>query len=408
MKRSTTSETWLILILSTLYSSIAFTYTAQSDFSYPIWNFLTSSTDRFSDFYSNLVSDSSLWFPSRRGFTLFPGSVILYKLLSSSHLSELGALVIFNVLTYLLLATSVLLVFRSFGVRLLIFLSYPIFFSFWRANNETLLLALFLIAFLGLQKDTSRNDIFSGAALGLQAAIEGNPFLLVALYPSSAKRFRRFTFAFFAGVASCVATFWYLSRTNLFEYLWSLQNYIRRDAGLDHVNMHNHSLVAGVSGWMQLVTGEFPNLNTSLGNLVFLLVIPLVAISWLIRIAHTEIQIFDRLICAVCLALLLPIHSFTYRQIWLLVPLGLLLERDTQGRRTFVEWLQIGLMAILILPKTFVWIKSPTDQLGHYESTLIDPVLCLVLLVLTARKYFLRSSLNFRGSKQRSCTPGKT
>lgn len=395
MKRSTRLDSWLILILSTLYSSIAFTYTAQSGFSYPIWNFLTSPTDRFSDFYSNLVSDSSLWFPSRRGFTLFPGSVILYKLLTVSDLSEFQAFVVFNVLTYLLLVTSVLLVFRSLGVRLLIFLSYPIFFSFWRANNETLLLALFLIALRGLQAKTRRNDVFSGATQGLQTAIEGNPYLLVALYPGNASRFRRFALAFLVGVASCTTTFWYLSKTNLFEYLWSLQNFISRDTDLNFIHMHNHSLVAGVSAWTHLVTGEFPNLNTSFGNLVFLLVMPLVAFSWLVHNARTEIRLCDRLICTFCVFLLLPTNSFAYRQIWLLIPLGLLLDRDTQESRTFLEWIQIGLMVTLILPKTFVWIKSPLNELGHYESTLIDPMLCVFLLAFTVRKQVLKSGSNF-------------
>lgn len=63
-----------------------------------------------------------------------------------------------------------------------------------------------------------------------------------------------------------------------------------------------------------------------------------------------------------------------------------MVDRRDNSILTFAERFRLGLMTVIIIPKTFIWIKSPLNGLGHYESTLIDPVLCLALLVVTVKK----------------------
>ena len=385
MKTTTPRIVWWILCVTVAYSSLEQLLTKHLSFSYPIWNFLTSPVGRFDDFYNNLPNPG-LWFPSRAGFVLFPGSVILYKALSTAGFSDLQAFVVFNALTYLLLFLSTYLTFRTLGVRLLILTSYPIFFSFWRANNETLLLSLYLFALWQIEKRHRYSAITSGTFAGFHAMTEPNPFLLLSLCPLRFNRLRGFVFSLLVTSILITLIFFSLVGESPTNYAESLRNFIQLDNDLDFIHMHNHSLVAGVSGWIRLFSGEFPDLyNSTIAKfLVFLL--PIISIAILLFLTKRQATFHDRIICATTLLLIVPTHSFTYRQVWLLVPLGLMLDRRDNSILTFAERFQLGLMTVIIIPKTFIWIKSPLNGLGHYESTLIDPVLCLALLVVTVKK----------------------
>jgi len=384
-RKQTPKVVWWLLIASSSFTCLEFFVTSRTTISYPIFGFLTSPVGRFDDFYNNLPMPE-VWYPSRAGFVLFPGSVSLYKALSAMGFSDLQAFIVFNAITYSLLFVSIFLTFRTAGVRLLILTSFPLFHSFWRANNETLLLSLYLFALWQHQKQARSSDSASGFFVGLHAITEANPFLFLALCPRRLDRLRTFIVSFLITTTSITVVFFLLSGVSPTHYAESLLGLIQSDADLDFMPLHNHSLVAGISGWIRVFTGEFPVLYNSRLAIFLVTLLPIISIAILLFLTIRQVTLQDGLICATALLLIVPTNSFTYRQVWLLVPLGLMLDKIKDSNLTNAERSQIGLIMLIIVPKTFILIKSPLNGLGHYESTLIDPFLCLALLVVTVKK----------------------
>ena len=132
----------------------------------------------------------------------------------------------------------------------------------------------------------------------------------------------------------------------------------------------------------------------SISDVLTLVMIVLVIVAF---IPLFQIHGANREIVVACLLLLVPMYSFPYRTIWLLLPLGHLLDTSRPACDPRFRPLQVALILLLIIPKGwFVW-SQPSIGVEFHEGTLIDPVLATVLLVVTFLQPWITQQKSCKG-----------
>lgn len=147
---------------------------------------------------------------------------------------------------------------------------------------------------------------------------------------------------------------------------------------------HNISFAAATDGYSYLFRGFSGVLDSA--SWLPLVGVAMATISSLIVFVvsrESKVEHFDPLIVILCFSLLLPLYSFTYRTIWLLYPLGLLLESSSEKVDLSTRRIQLILLMIIIVPKCWYFWSDSVSNVAFYEAALIDPTLTLTLLTIT-------------------------
>lgn len=392
-----TQKTVAVFLWGTPLTSLLFVYliSRYRSWGYPMYSFLTTPNGRFDDFYVYLSYQSDQPFVVLENLRLLPGvfpvGAMMYRLLSPvSGVQPVWGLAIFLCLTFVLLWIGLTLTVSSRSVRVFAVLSFPVTFCFWRGNNEVLLLALFMITthLLWAEEKT-----FLGSLLtAVSQMIEPNVIFLIFLKLWT----RRSVTALLLAV---LFTLLFLDMTtkslNLLNYVRDVFLFTQLIGQPDQpVLMHNVSLFAGVLAWLDLFGLREIFMGSVPTSIIFGLVVPLGAIAvvlWTSIRSHNWTK-SDRLIIASTLWVLSPTNSFIYREVWLLLPVMSLFELSRARQLSRRELLQVVVLCLCILPKSNFWFTTATDPLGFYEATLVDPILCLLLL---SRTLFQRERSTF-------------
>lgn len=354
--------------------------------SYPMWRFLAGSDDRFRDFFVQIGESQRIEqvaFQNLEVFRgVFPGAILLYGHLGGAVGLSLGqSLVVYNLIVVLVLTVGACMAFRQYFVRLFVLTSFPVMFGFLRGNNEILTFGLFLIGTSLIQRNLWKSG-FVVALVG--QLIEPNLFfvLLKKLFSRSGVLLLLLiscvlatTSSLFTGSASPTEI---ISDSIRFTLTQS------QGGGLFGL-LHNVSLPAAIGGWRYVFgeTSSLTLLSVSLESISEVLTLVMIVLVIVAFIPLFQIHGANREIVVACLLLLAPMYSFPYRTIWLLVPLGHLLDTSRPACNPRFRPLQVALILSLIIPKGwFVW-SQPSIGVEFHEGTLIDPVITTVLLAVT-------------------------
>jgi hypothetical protein len=352
---------------------------------YPVWEYLTTDPGPLDDFRAYLFSSENLQiYPTAGGFTLYPLGFFLYQAFSFMN-DKLGAAIFIGLALSLL--TAALNKFNlSLVERIAILTSYPVVFSVSRGNNEIVLLGLAYLILVGILNQNKPQKL----ALWIAATmlLEPVPSLFFYRGGTLGDRIRfiiRIGLITIGGIWLCG---WIFAPHNPLSYIQHL-----REFGGPHStspypgsSLFSTSLQSGLRVFHLLfgmkpqefdLSGQFTLSTNSVIFFCGCVVLLYFGLS-------TRYQMVDRLILTSSCWLVCYSASFDYRMVWLLVPFILIL-RFTSGSssdevprwRTF----QIAILALVMTPKVTVWWP---EEGGHHIGSLLNPLLLISLIVLTA------------------------
>ena len=377
------------------YSATALLLSHHLNVGYPMVRFLAGESDRFRDFIVQLSNGSGIQSLTFNGFEIlrggFPGGAILYYHLGPSvGLSVNQGIFVYQVVVLALLAVGLYVCFDSILAKVAVALSFPVFFGLFRGNNDVVVFALYLIG-MGLCKRGEARLGFVSKWLG--QLIEPN-FLLFEIIRSTSRRLLFAGFVLFAGVTALTNLLAPTFRSPI-KVLWSSVQFslTQGPQSANFLLTHNIGLVAGIEAWFQLIYQP-----TSMQGSVFrvqalsVLVVVLSLLVLIHAIRTTSLTDADRLLLITCLLVLTPTLSYWYRSIWLLIPLGYLLDKGSRNEISRYDLAQAAIIMMTVVPKNWLVFESSGTSSSYYESTLIDPFLILALLIVTLVRYQHKSS----------------
>ena len=362
-----------------------FLITVRAPNSYPIYSFLTSN-GKFDDFYNLVTLDPERPFLTVSGYVHMPLSLLLYGLLTpTKYFGYQDGLVVFQLISISVLLVGATKLAGSVRVGITLMLTYPVVCGFFRANNEMLLVAAFMFGCHYLEKHPRKS--WGPMCMAFGQLLEPSPFLLLCFPIKRVVLSRTFIFTGVIGVSAFLLLLEVHYQLGPIKVLTAISTYLSADVGTaEPMSLHNHSFRAGIDSWLKVLDVSNLDLSTPIWRIAFLVVLPLLATLPLMtpKLWRKSPDIIDRTILTAILTVAMPTHSFSYRMMWFMVPLCLIL-RDTmpstlRGHRA----VQVILMFLLMQPKTFFWITSDTDP-GFYEASLLDPLLLLFLYFVTIR-----------------------
>lgn len=355
-------------------------------FGYPLWEFLAGPRDRFRDFYVQLSNTSRIEVIDFEGVVSVARGVFPLAVLLFGHLGGVAALTVeqslfvYNMLVLLILISGVLLCFQEWFVRCFVVTSFPVLFAFLRGNNELLIFGIFLCAVATMKRNPKSALLV--ASLGM--LIE--PHLVFVFFIGQAIRHKMFPRIIALSAMMLLLASLYVPTFSLFSMIRSILEFsaTQGQGGALFRLTHNQSLVASIAGYMYLMQGELAGLNITLtASLLGLLVVVVSALVVFFGVRKSKVEHVDLLIVLLSVAMILPVYSFSYRTIWLLYPLGVILDSHPERTTSKFREIQMVILALIILPKSwYVW-SDPIGDVHFYEATLIDPILTLALLVVT-------------------------
>lgn len=276
---------------------------------------------------------------------------------------------------------------------LMLLTSFPLLFAFFRGNVTIFLLALLIIALNQLQNGSAiRASIILGIMVGFQFPYA----IFFLLIPIFSKQYLRYVFlASITAVSTYVVPYILVSggissSTKTFIELnkrWTV-SYIDNNEGL----LHGTSIYGAVK---TLIFVVFNSQETSNGMLDVLNVwyVPSIVLSfiiivyistykvWSIRLNNEEIQNYMSLSVAIMFVSFPQVSAF-YKLIFLL-PFAHNLTKNYMKNKYL-----INLILLLIFPKDFIHFGISEYLPGVTIASLVNPILLLVILVLTSLKTF--------------------
>lgn len=368
------------------YSIAAIAATKVSKIGYPMWEFLTGQSDRFRDFYVQLsnthrieIIDFESLVRVVRG--VFPLAILLYGHLGGvAGLTVRQSLLVYNLLVVLVLITGILCSFRKWFVRLFVITSFPVLFAFFRGNNELLTFGVFLCGVAVARRSLEKGVLIASLGQLIEPHLS---FLFVVKLIT--KRTMLLKILVLSAAVVLLASL-YVPESSMFMIIRSIFEFsaTQGQGGTLFRLTHNVSLIAGIEGYAYLIRGTSGMPPTSLSvALVGSTVILVSALIVFLSAQKSKVNDVDLLIVLMSISLLVPVYSFSYRTIWLLFPLGLILESPIGWTTSRLYQIQMYILIGLVLPKSWLVWSDPVSGLYFYESTLIDPVLTLVLLIVT-------------------------
>jgi len=311
----------------------------------------------------------------------FPLAILLY-----GHLGGVAAMtveqsvLVYNLLVVTVLTIGVLATFQKWFVRLFVLTSFPVLFAFFRGNNEILTFGIFLcgMALIRRNPKTGVLVLLSGQL------IEPHFSFVFWIWRLANREILLLTFVLSTTVLMIASI--YVPGGSVAESINSIFEFVAtqaQDGNLFRLT-HNISLAAATDGYSYLFRGSSGVLDSvSWLPLVGMATATISSLIVLVVSRESKVEHVDLLIVILCLSLLLPLYSFTYRTIWLLYPLGLLLESSSEKVDLSTRRIQLILLMIIVVPKCWYFWSDPVSNVAFYEATLIDPTLTLALLIVT-------------------------
>jgi len=351
-----------------------------------MWKFLTGENDRFRDFYVQLSNTRRIEMIDFEGVTIvargvFPLAVLLYGHLGGvAAMTVRQSLVVYNLLVVLVLITGIFCSFSKWSVRCFVITSYPVLFAFFRGNNELLTFGVFLCGAAAAKRSQEKGVLIASLGQLIEPHLS-----FVVFIKRLAERMMLLKILVLGAMVLLLASL-YVPNSSMFWMIRSIFEFsaTQGQGGALFRLTHNISLVAGIEGYTYLIQGTSGMPRVMLWALLVGLVVVLISVLIVLLSAQkSNVNHVDLLIVLMSIALLLPVYSFPYRTIWLLYPLGLILESPIRRVTSKSRQIQMYILIGIVLPKSwFVWF-DPVSGLHFYEATLIDPVLTLSLLVVT-------------------------
>jgi len=375
---------WCLVIAS--YSSITLVAGHILNQGYPILRFLFGSNDRFRDVLVQLSGGVRAEIVEFAGLNVirgvFPGGVILYYHLGQSvGISFNQTLVVYNLIALIVLAIGLAMYTRNLFVVMFMLTSYPVMFAFLRGNNEVLTFGFFIIGLAFLER--SRSTV-GPVMMWVGQLIEPNWMVTTIL--GFLDRLAAMRLALIGLIAFGFAVLISQSSDPL-EIAYDTLRFVLLQGSSDtrFQLTHNVSLAAGVTGWLHILNDSLSleELRPWLDSISVILTCLAVIVIAIASRRRFGVQPETRIVITSCILVLVPLYSFPYRAVWLLIPLWKLLDRASRNRMSRAERWQLTLILLAISPKTWFELGNSSPGMYHYEATLVDPFLILAVLAIS-------------------------
>jgi nitrate reductase NapE component len=352
-----------------------FAISGRYGFGYNIFDFLTTG-GRFDDYYNNLIANDGFAGQRYAYHQIYPLGVLLARTLMT--LPKQIGLLVYLCLLCAGFVTGMRLLGISKRTTIVLLFSYPVIFNVFRGNNELLL-------FLGVSvaicvRNKLKNQDLSQFVLVLTMFIEPWPYAIL-LIGGSIKRYIVFARSIFVvslcGLLLSINNFqWYsYFKTNILSAVLYTQG------GNGFSFIHHHSISAGTMMVIKLTTGNYPD-QSGIVLRVAMSVMVVLGLGFTAWIALSKLMCqLNRLILVFSSACLFISVSADYRLVYLLLPLGFLLDKEVLSP---TEMKQLVLLVIVVIPKHFVWLGGfPPNEPGGTSNGLLTCFALMALYCLT-------------------------
>lgn len=363
----------IAIVTSVIFNVFGYTYYFITESGYPLLSFMTSKIGRLDDFYNNLFSPGE-YFQSKGNFTMYPVSILIYKIFSVSNI-HLSA-IIFLTITSFILFWNLGKLSSSFLFVVFVFVSYPYQFTIARGNNEIILVGLGALIYLSLKEKNFKKSTFLASTLML---IEPYPYYFFSLVGAKKKVLidvLKFSVPLF------LITLWLLTKSNFRSYFAALltegSTYV---AGAGPGSTLHSS---GLTGLIQFIylqkDGEFPYTNENF-VLVSRLIPYLCTILLLIFFIYyyKKIDLVTSSLLIVAGWTLLSGSSFDYRLLHFFVPLAIIVRNQI----TKYEISIFIAALVLMIPKPYILFTASNNSIGETLGSVVNPIILILIILLT-------------------------
>ena len=350
---------------------------------YPLLSFMTSKIGRFDDFFNSLYSEEDTTLENKAGGTVWPGSVLIYKILSFENIDL--ALFLYLIISSLIFFYGIGKLSNSYFIPLLALISYPYSFSIARGNNEHILVGIAALGYFWLRKK-KENKYFKYSFI--QQLIEPYPVYILQIIQFQKRNIQRQL-----GIISfCIVSVLLLKILEVPGKYWS--NLISEGSGgvssaWPGSTLHSSSLSSLVQFVYYIKNGEFPyTLNTFLLFQKISLPISLLLCIFFMHKHRARMDLQTSSLFLISIWTLFHSTSFDYRLLHFFIPISLMYY---SGVKHFDKFYLI-LIAFLMIPKPYLWITAPNNSAGITMGSIVNPVILIVIIVLIVmRVYWFKS-----------------
>ncbi len=358
-------------------NSLAYIYFPITNRGYPLLSFMTTK-GRFDDFYNSIYTNFGNLINSTGNLTLHPLSVLIGNIFSITP-KDVSAVMFFVVFSGLLFYSLGKLS-NSILIPIMVFVSYPYQFTIARGNNEIILVAVAALMYsLIIQKNYKK---------GFQRFIILN---LVEPYPLYLFQFIAFKNQIKNQIKTYMAFAFLLIVSALLSgtgraYLTGLISEGRGNVNVmsPGTTLHSSSIGGALEFLWAIMSDtsifESNYINTSL---LFIEIAGFFLLFFFFFRNKGNVDLVTSSILIICFWTLLNNPSFDYRLLHFFIPLSIMFKQAIGTRDLPI----LILMILLFLPKPFLFFIYPENQLGITLGSVVNPILLLILIILTLVRF---------------------
>lgn len=368
---------------------MAFTWVFFTDNGYPLWGFLSGEVGRFDDFWGLRNEVEREFYKGNEYYTIYPLSVPIYIFFGLFEY-RVSLLVWFFIPLFII----ILLFFKlNIGWKyFLLFLTlYPTYFTISRGNNEIYLFCALLFFVYFNFKDKVKLSFIS---LLIMQFIELAPFYFLL---SRAKLRIMLSFSLLLILIISIVFIERYGFQNYITYIQSLFMSGKNYSGdrIPGSSLHSISLSGSIQVIDFLISDNWPNSNTIyFSYLNPTLLIFGITLTILFSL-NQKVFLIDKLLITTLSWALFRAISYDYAQIFLIIPLFMILSDVNSCTKIFLKssdlkrirkYYSISVLLLLaFIPKPYIWFNSVENSLGGTLGTLINPLIYLIVIIITIR-----------------------